>query len=356
MTTPAQPAPGAAPADLGQQAADTKAHTQQLAQTIAAKVAEGMQTHPEGSVTLQEGLQGQEGTQGRVEGQEGLTGDPGALQTPPEGEGEGEPTPPSPELAQLIDIQDSLLAQGVDIGVRIEDLAPELYEPTLKLLDASHSAMRSYREQASQAEEMKAGYEGLMQRLDQQPEQILLAIALDKPSVMEKVVQIFRNMQEDPEIKERVVREVETAARMAQVDRREAAYRAEQIRDLGIRIESEMSRQCRLKGVDSKVAEEFIAKEIRLAHAENRMFKVEEVASVVDRLRPFAPARKTPLHVNPQRQQRAEQTQQAPIGGQPPAPPAAAPEGRDPYPTHPKNRMRGIVAEAFKKFAGNPER
>lgn len=357
----------------GTEYADTAEHTQSLAGSIASAAAQSMEHQlQEGAEGSQSPPKGQEEgipAQGTPEGQEGFEGEPEGVEGQELGEGEegeeaegaeegeeGEEEQVSPELSQLQGLHESLQQQGVSLDLDLEDLDPELYEPATRLMDAAYQKNQDYLSKASELDEARLGYEGLMQRLEKQPEQILLAIALDKPDVFSKAAQLYSEMQESEDVKNQVVREVETAARQANVDRREQQMNEQQVRVLASQIEGEISRQCRLKGLDEAQMTSFVEKEIKLARAEGRVFNPTAVSELADSLRPKAPTPKPPKHVKPKRHKKTKETPNASVSGSSaPGKGGEAPGHDTSFPDHEAHGMRSLVRDAFKKTF-KPER
>jgi hypothetical protein len=334
--------------------------SQALARSIAASVVEGAQgaanantpqgTDPDASpggpdaidqgqppaVSTDDGLGGGEGLD--AQGAENLVD--GAV-TPDQ-----PPADPEPQLADFADLEASLAEQGVslpDVSAIPADLRGAYREVLASINEAMLPISQRDQEAALAIEEV----ETFKERLEKDPGNILVTLALTNPDVFKQATETFERMQEDEAFKDLVVREITASSRLARAEATERNQLLSSRREKG-RQATVLTRQAAARhGVDSAVAERYIASQVTAGGGD---LDLNAIDSLVAELKGTAPrALPTPPRaVSPDAVQRAAAAPTQPVEG---AQPAGTSPGLTPDPPAPKRggKFRELVRVAARK-------
>lgn len=288
MTTPLIPQPGVTPPPTeGQGLRVEQAATKTTAKTIAHMIATKM---TDGSPAPVE-----EGEAPIAPRKPEYTTDPVALEPDPRAEGaavqpgavgtetavEGEDdsavavAPDIEELTRLIE------EAALDLGVSPSDIPTDLLPIFERVVQGSVTVKQQAVAREAEANEQIQQVQEFARQLKEQPDRLLLSMALTQPDVFAKVVETFQEMQNDPRIKDLVGRELAAEARLREAERKERMIGQESVRTRTERVISAVNVASRRHGVPYELAEQFVAAAITNAQGE---FGPADVESVITKL------------------------------------------------------------------------
>lgn len=217
-----------------------------------------------------------------------------------------------------------LAEAGIDLGITRADLPAELHTAYDRLTGASIDIAQTALAEHLQASEIRAQFDEFKARLESSPDKLLLAIAVSKPDIFQKVVEVFAQMQADPRVQEMVQRELQSEARLQEVTRREKVLNENEARTQARQVIAATKRYSRSYGVDYNTAEKVVALAVQ---ANEGRLDASDVEEIVKDLRPSNRPR-APLAPRVASPAAVQATRTAPTGSvvqtpAPPAPPAA---------------------------------
>jgi hypothetical protein len=121
--------------------------------------------------------------------------------------------------------------------------------------------------------------------MEKEPEKLLLAIAITKPDIMKKVIEVFTQMEADEGYKDLVVREMQTDARDRDINRREMLLRDQDTITKSRQVTIATKTACRKLGVPYELGEKFV---VRAIQAKQGQFGPGDVEAVITELKGFA--------------------------------------------------------------------
>lgn len=219
------------------------------------------------------------------------------------------------------DVVDQLQALG--IGVEHEGIPEELHERYGALLKATAAAVQPVFEEQENAKRSLDSVENFKKRLAERPEATLLSLWKAAPEVFAKVADIAQQAKDDPEYKERVLREIEVAAREATVDARELQLSEQVLGEKGRRAAAITRETAQRLGVDPTVAEKYIIAAVSSIGGDE--FDLTSIEGIVKDLRPAVPRTPVPKVITPTQVAATVDAPAVPIASDSPPTPAPAP-------------------------------
>lgn len=205
-----------------------------------------------------------------------------------------EPVVPAPAVAapepeafsdeQFLEVEKVLSELGVDLGVDRAGLPPEMLPAYSRLVQSAVDMSQRELSERLAASEAQRQVTELGERLEKEPEKLLLAVAISKPDVFEKVIQIFQAMQQDPQHRDLVLRELETDARSRELARREASYTERDIVTQARQVTTATKIACRKANVPFEMGEKVVALAIK---ANGGRLEPSEVDGIIGDLKGF---------------------------------------------------------------------
>ena len=111
---------------------------------------------------------------------------------------------------------------GIDLGVDPATLAPELQPGYQRVLKRVADFAEDTLNQQLEASDAIHRVNDFRTRLEESPDTILLALAVNKPQVFAEAVELYQAMQSDENVKKQVMDRLEVEAQRADLGRREA--------------------------------------------------------------------------------------------------------------------------------------
>lgn len=267
----ALPPDGGAAAGLAADRADTQQTAADIAALVAAKMREGA-ARPE-AVSSPPPPAAQV-TEGQPDAATGVVDEGASVEFAPEA---------------VAAAEQGLLAAGVNLGVDRASLSPEAQVGYDKFVvtAADHFAVLAQEQQ--QAQEAIGMVNDFRQRLESEPDRVLLTMALNKPEVFQQVADLVSAAAQDPKIKEGLLRELASEARMREVERREKAFTQTQLQQAVRGIVASTRNAARKYGVDFSVAEKMVATFAKSNGG--KLISGQEIDALVSQLKPAGPRR-----------------------------------------------------------------
>lgn len=148
---------------------------------------------------------------------------------------------------------------GVDLGVDPSSLPPEVLPAFNQLASTAVEAARKVIEEQIELNRQLEEVKQFREKLEKNPDRLLLTLAVTHPDVFKKVAEYVNEMEQDPRIKESVIREINAEARLMEAERRERAMLEAQVLTKARQITAETRKQAARYGVSPKIAEQVVA-------------------------------------------------------------------------------------------------
>jgi hypothetical protein len=183
---------------------------------------------------------------------------------------------------------------GVDLGVDRSAVPAELLPAYGRLVQSAIDLSQAELNERLSAHDAQRQVQEFGERMEKEPEKLLLAIAITKPDVMEKVIQVFQQMQGDESYKDLVIREMQTDARDRDIGRREALLRDQDILTKSRQVTTATRVACRKLGVPFEMGEKVVALAIK---ANQGKFEAHEAEGIIAGIRGLVqtPAARPPV-------------------------------------------------------------
>ncbi len=369
---PAQPAPLRAP-PLGGHGPlhteyDSHAAVKDVAATIAAQVQEGLETGVlpgvapvVGAPDTAPGAPIDLGDNPPVGPVEGVPAAPADVPVDVVGDQplvpvEGEPAPLEPVVPEEIDLSlvEALAEVGFELGIEPESVPVDLREAYNSILQSAVASAQRELDAVTEVESLRQERDALSRSFTEAPDKVLLTMAVTQPETFQKVMEVYNKMQEEPDYKAIVLRELDSEAKLQEVERRGNLLQYKEDMAEARLLTLDTQRTAARLGVDSTLAMEQVGAAIKANSG--RPISRDLVEGIVARLvTGSSKVRKSLAPKTIQTPTQAVAAAAAP-GALPagvPVPATDTPPGGDSYTGLKKGRqskIRGIVAAAASKF------
>lgn len=281
MTTPLIPQPGQAapPTEAqGQRAeqAATRSTAKTIAHMIATKLTDGSPVNVEEPVVP---TRAPEYTTDPVETKPEATAEEVAGQAAPVTEAATEEDSAAAQAPDIEELTRIVEEAALDLGISPSDVPADLLPVFEKIVQASVLTKQRAAAKESEANEAVEQVQEFARQLKEQPDRLLLTMALTQPDVFAKVVETFTEMQNDPRIKDLVGRELAAEARLREADRKERLIGQESVKTRTDKVINATNIAARKLNVPYELAESFVAAAITNAQGDFGPGDVEAVVS-----------------------------------------------------------------------------
>ena len=181
-------------------------------------------------------------------------------------------------------------------------------------------------------------------KLRDQPDKIMIAMALQFPEVFGQVAGIAERMTSDEDFKQSVIRELEADARLAEAQRIQTLYGERDGRAQARKVILATERAANRYSVDPKLAEQVVALTVK---ANNGHLEANEVDAIVKDLQGRSP--KAPRTMTAARAATAREAPSQPTPAVAPTAPASAGLKESTANAGAGGRFRSLVRDAFRK-------
>lgn len=340
MTAPNAP-------DLGQEPADSRQHTADLAKNIASKMVEGLahDQEPEPQQLTPEPVEAEVAQPDVEKSQSDELETAEAVDEPVEEEGTEEESTYTPEV--VADLETTLRDNGIDLGVKMEDFPADFQHVYVSMLQSAVGLVSEVTERDMEASQAIQQVSDFRKKLTEQPDKVLLAFALQFPDLYQKIADVNSRMAEDETYRQSVMRELEADARLAEAERKERLYAERDNMTKARRFTAETHRAAIKHGVDPALAEQVVALSIR---ANNGNLDISAVDKIVADVGKKSPKRAAPKQRVVSAQQ-AEARKSAPSQPTPTSPPPKSSPGLEEGVDRQRGggQFRSLVRDAFRK-------
>jgi len=282
----------------GQETIDTKA----LAKELTQKVLEGNEQPQDSRGITHEGVEGEATETPEAQAKAAQEAAQGT-----EGEQGGEVT--------YQELEDALAEAGIDLGVSAKDVPKELLPVYEKLVQSAVDVAETVLSQQLEASKALQSVKEFSEQLKSSPDKVMLALAVNQPDVYKKVAALMSDMDADPRVKEMVLRDLASEARLREAERRERAVEERDRRTRANQVIAATQRAARVYGVPFGTAEKVIALAVQ---ANNGNLETSEVDGIVRELKGLGPAAKGKPAlrvVTPQKQAAVNQANKGAVSG-----------------------------------------
>lgn len=248
-------------------------------------------------------------------------------------------------IRDLTEVEKVLQDAGIDIGITAQDVPVELHPAYERMIQSVIDFAERGLNERLEASRALQQVEAFKQRLESSPDKIILALAMSRPDVFAKVMELYQAAEQDPQRKELIMRDLEAEAKYQEADRRE---RLMDERDRVIKARQVIAatkRAATAHGVTYELAEKVVALAIQ---ANKGDLDVADVNGIVSELRP---AKKIVIKPKIQSPAKQEAVKTAPTGEVTPAP-ATSPGLEDKTNNRPRGggRFRQLISDAVSRL------
>lgn len=206
----------------------------------------------------------------------------------------------APEEGQQLTDEDfaELQELGVELPMRPSEVPAEMQDAYADLVQEVISAETRAAEVQAEATEQIMRVRDFAQRMQENPDQLLLSMAIEDPETFSEVSQEFQRMQQDPDYAEQKRRELAAEQKMREAERKERSLTQQERTRKAKRLRSQVRRKAKRLGVDPDRAEVEVANAAKRKAYEQDLpapdISSEEAGQVVENLAELAgkPARK----------------------------------------------------------------
>ena len=249
---------------------------------------------------------------------------------------------PEPEIDQVF-VQ--LQELGIDLGLTRADLPEELHPSYELLATQAVQAAQVVAERLQQLEVSQMEMKQFAQKMQEDPQKVLLTMAVTNPEAFQEAITTFEEMQTDERTKDLVVRELQAEARLAAADRQAQMYQSRALNSRVAEVETATKNAAARYNVDLTLAQKFVA--MRISAGGTGDIDISAVDGVVAQLKP---AMRTPV-ATPAKQAAAAQAPNVPLAGAGTSASAVADEVSPGLTTGSRNPLMALVKAASAKVA-----
>lgn len=258
----------------------------------------------------------------------------------------------APEPVNVTEIDQTLSDAGIDLGMSSADFPPEYAVRYEQIATVALEAQAEVQRATAAAEDANARLQDFSKQLQEAPDRVLLALALQNGEVFQQVSEVVTRMQTDPQFKEIVIRDLQSEARLREADRRDRISANGNRMQRAQRVIAATKKSARAHGVEFALAEQVVALAVQ---AGNGNLEVNAVDGIVSKLRVGKPVVR-PVRVATPQKQAAVAAAPTQAAGAPTAPPVAQnPTSKGLSPTTPYGKLRGIISRALSNQLTTPQ-
>lgn len=192
---------------------------------------------------------------------------------------------------------------GINLGMNPSEVPAELRPVFDRISNEALLAFESMQQRINEVEMARAEMRQFAEKLEKDPQKILLTMAITKPEQFQQAIQAYEEMQADERYRNMIVRELQAEAKLSAAERQQIVYE-QRARNQKIQVVTKATHVAADKlGVDRELAERMVAMQIQ---ANGGDIDPRAVEGVVASLRPKGPVQRTTT------QQKVQQVKRAP--------------------------------------------
>lgn len=237
---------------------------------------------------------------------------------------------------------------GIDFGVQKGDLPPELHEAYDRLASQTITAVNAYQVKMNQMQVTQAEMKQFAERLQNDPQKVLMTLAVTKPEAFQEAITSYQEMQEDERYKSMVIRELQAEAKLSAAERQQHVFQQREVQER-VKIVTEVTNRVADKlGVDRGLAEKMVAMQIT---ANGGDIDPGHIEGIISSLRPRVPTVAAP----PTKAARVAKAPGQAITGQgtPPGPGVADDEASPGLVQASRNPFMSLVKQASRRIGND---
>lgn len=252
--------------------------------------------------------------------------------------------PPMMTAEEADDAYDRLREVGVDLGMRRSDVPEHLhgaYDRMVQTVVIEQTRAMQERSKAAEAVERVSDF---ARKLQENPEQVLLTMAIQNPDAWNKTVEQANRMADDPEYANLVRRELAAEAMLTAAKRAEAMRARQALQMRAHQVKQNTMRAAQQYGVNPEIAERVIAAQVVETSGQ---LTDQQIIETISQLSPTG----RPLTRPPEVQRTVQQSPRPVEGkGQPSIETQDAP-AKDMTQTHLRSPIRGLIKDAARRVS-----
>lgn len=252
------------------------------------------------------------------------------------------------EEVDIAEIDRVLAETGLDLGYTAADVPAELLPTFRRMVEAAVESRQAAVTEKSQAAALVSMVEEFSTRLQKEPDKLLLSIAINNPEAFEKATQVFSEMQSDERLKDLVLRELATEARLREVDRKEKLAVHSNVQERASQVIRATKLSAKSHGVPYALAEEVVAMTVQANEGNLNPSDVDTIVQGLAEKLGGVKAPKKPRLANPSRLKPKLKAPVSPTGDA--APPTKTEPSKGLDIVSPHDRLRRIISGAAAKF------
>lgn len=230
----------------------------------------------------------------------------------PEEMGEGQEVEEQPQLQEPEEYDETfsrLQELGINLGMSPSEIPAELRPVFDRISNEALLAFESMQQRVNEVEMARAEMRQFAEKLEKDPQKILLTMAITKPEQFQQAIQAYEEMQADERYRNMIIRELQAEAKLSAAERQQIVYE-QRARNQKVQVVTKATHAAADKlGVDRELAERMVAMQIQ---ANGGDIDPRAVEGVVASLRPKGPSPRTTTQ---QKMQQVKRAPNAPVEG-----------------------------------------
>jgi len=186
------------------------------------------------------------------------------------------------EQVDLTETEKILAEAGIDLGMAAGEVPAELLPVYSRLVQSGVDLVQNAMAQQLEASQAVKQVEEFAERLEKSPDKLLLMLAVTKPEVFAKAVEVFNEMQQNERVKDMAIKELQSEARLQEANRKETLLVEYERRTKARQVIAATRQASRIHGVPFELAERVVALAVQ---ANGGDLDVGEVSTIVSELK-----------------------------------------------------------------------
>lgn len=242
-----------------------------------------------------------------------------------------------------------LSEMGIDLGVSYRDVPVELRPQYERLINSAIDVAEDTLGKQIHASEGQREFDEFKDRVEKSPDKLLLSMVLSHPQLVSQASALVQQMQENPAVRDAVIREIEVEMKLQEANRKERMLAEREKRLKANQVISATRRSAREHAVDYATAEKVVALAIQ---ANGGDLSPDEVDGIVRELKPAAPAQRVirPQVITPAQAAAAKAAPQGSVSGAQATPSTLSPGLTEAERKYSGGRFRGIIRDAMARL------
>jgi hypothetical protein len=205
------------------------------------------------------------------------------LEVPTEPEVPEVPTEPTHEEPVYDEFGLELARLGLDLGIDRSELNPELQPMYDKFAQQAILQAQSWQNQQTRLSEAQAEIQQFAQKLQDDPQKVLLTMAVTNPEAFNEAIESYNRMSEDEFYRNTVIKDLQAEAKTAAVERQQRIFQQQMMQQRVAQVTKATHIAADTYGVDHGLAEELVAAAITRSGGD---IDISQISGVISRWAP----------------------------------------------------------------------